>query len=331
MWSIRKLITYACILGVVSLGIFALSSKGAKQNPSNLSNWMEAGEKPRVLATTAIVGDVVRLVGGERIDLLVLMPSEIDPHSYELVKGDWEKFDRASIVFSNGLNLEHSQSMHSRLLFHPNSVFLGDEVRKKEPSKIIYVNGQVDPHIWMDLSLWSESIDCIVEGLSRIDPSHAGEYVLNGKKTRDAFLAKDQWIFNRMQAVPEELRYLVTSHDAFNYFGRRYLAEADEMKDHLWLKRIRAIQGLAPDEQIGSLEIIEVVGFVCSQKIRTIYPEMNLTQDALYKVVEACRKRGGNVSLSKEPLLGDTLGEKSYLEMFDYNVDVLVRGFTSDE
>lgn len=327
MCAFRRVI----IVLVVLLGGFFISCSGSS-NPKHLHlvNWMKEGEKPRVLATTAIVGDLVASVGREHVELLVLMPSEIDPHSYEIVKGDREKFDRADVVFSNGLNLEHSQSMHARLHDHPKSIFLGDEVQKRVPSKIIYIEDQVDPHIWMDLSLWAESVDCIVQGLSSIDPAHAKEYALNGKHVKKVLLAKDKEVFARIQSAPQESRYLVTSHDAFHYFGRRYLAEKHERDNGVWLKRIRAIQGLAPDEQISPLEIIDVVGFVCSQKIYRIYPEMNLSEDALRKVVDACRKRGVQISLSDEALFGDTLGGKTYLEMFDYNVGVLMRGFSRD-
>jgi manganese/zinc/iron transport system substrate-binding protein len=298
-------------------------STSQKPLDSDLDRWVRGVRKPKVLATTAIVGDLARIVGGDDIDLLVLMGRDLDPHSYEIVKGDAEKFKYADLVFSNGLFLEHSASMQSELRRHKGSVQLGDIVAKKYPEEILSVQNQVDPHIWMDLSIWSQCVDPIVKTLSEKDPKHAKEYEKRGKELEGILRKEDREVQKNMHEIPEKRRYLVTSHDAFNYFGRRYLSESSEIENGKWRDRVRAIQGLAPDEQISPLEILEIVDHILKRDIDVIFPEANLSQDALKKVVDSCLRKGKKVSLCKETLYGDTLGGKTYIDMIHHNVSVL--------
>jgi manganese/zinc/iron transport system substrate-binding protein len=305
--------------------LFSTACSPSKQESnSDLDQWVRGSGKPRILATTAIVGGLVQIVGGDNIDLLILMGRDLDPHSYEVVKGDAEKFKYADLVFSNGLFLEHSGSMQSELRRHKGSIRLGDILAKKYPQEILFVSGQPDPHIWMDLSIWSKCVDPIVQSLSEKDPSHAKEYEKRGKELVDLLQEKELEVMKKIHTIPENKRYLVTSHDAFNYFGRRYLATETEIKTGEWRERVRAIQGLAPDEQISPLEILEIVDHIVKRNIGVIFPEANLSQDALRKVVDSCQRKGKNVSLCKETLYGDTLGGKSYIYMIDHNVGVLL-------
>jgi manganese/zinc/iron transport system substrate-binding protein len=321
MGTIRFLRKY--IIFLPAFLAVACSSSTEKKNFA-LDQWIREEGKVKVLATTAIVGSLVEMVGGEEIDLLILMGRDLDPHSYEMVKGDADKFKYADIVFSNGLFLEHSASMQAELKHHKRSIRLGDEVAKKYREEILFVNGQVDPHIWMDLSLWSKCIDPIVKALSAQDPEHAKKYEERGRKATLLLEKEDREVRTKMESIPVDKRYLVTSHDAFNYFGRRYLSLPTEMKSEEWRERVHAIQGLAPDEQISPLEILEIVEYILKRDICVIFPEANLSQDALKKVVDSCLRKGKKVSLCKETLYGDTLGGKTYIEMIHYNTDVLI-------
>ena len=294
-----------------------------RKSQSDLSRWMEPNQKVKVLATTTIVQDIVSAVGGDYVDVIALVNGDLNPHSYELVKGDSEKFLHASIVFANGLLLEHSPSVQYQLETHPNVLFIGDEIYKKDPSRIIYVGKEVDPHIWMDLSLWAEGIDFVVERLTAKDPIHADDYKRNGEIRKVQLRETDSHIKKEMENIPLAKRYLVTSHDAFNYFVRRYLAPMEEMNGE-WKSRLEALQGLAPDDQISALSIQNIVDYVSEHQVHVIFPEANLSQDALQKVKEACKSRGTIIQIPKEPLFGDTLGkEKSHIQMLEHNARVL--------
>ena len=296
-------------------------------NPRNslneLSNWVKDDGKIRVLATTAIVGDLVQRIGGDKVKVIAIINGNQDPHSYEVVKGDGEKFTYADIVFANGLMLEHSGSMQYQLKHHKNVLSIGNEILNKYPDDIIYVDGQLDPHIWMDIMIWSYSIDFIREKLMEINPAEKAYFEEQSKKAKMEFAMLDAEILNKMHKIPAEKRFLVTSHDAFNYFVRRYFSSADEVKKGSWRFRMQALQGLAPDEQISVLQIKEIVDHVCKYHIKVIFPESNLSRDSLEKVKEACGKRGVAIRLATNTLYGDTLGGKTYLEMLDYDADVL--------
>lgn len=272
-------------------------------------------KKIKVYATTPMVADNVRRIGGDRVEVISLMGKEIDPHSYEMVKGDDEKLRSADIVFANGLSLEHTATMRQALKLLPRVVYLSSAIPQ---SAVIVVHGSPDPHIWMDLTLWSETTKLIEAALIEIDPEHAEEYKERGEKTRQCYAKADQEIWEIIQTIPKEKRRLVTSHDAFNYFARRYLEQEGE-----WKERVIAIQGLAPDEQISSFEIRRVVEYVKQHDVQVIFGEQNLSHDSLEKVVDSCRRSAKNVILAKEELYGDTLGTYDYLDMMYVNTHII--------
>jgi manganese/zinc/iron transport system substrate-binding protein len=306
---------------LILLFLYACSPTNVALN--GFASWMKADDKIRVLATTAIVQDLVEKVGGEEVKVLAMIGANQDPHSYEIVKGDGEKFTYADLVFANGLMLEHSGSMQYQLKRHKYVCFLGDELFKRAPQEIITVNGQLDPHIWMDVSLWSKCIDIVLEKLVEKDPHHKEVYEKNAKEAKEKYALADSEIKEKMNKIRLDKRYLVTSHDAFNYFVRRYFASKEELENNSWRVRMQALQGLAPDEQISVLQVKEIVDHVCKYNIEVIFPESNLSKDSLEKVKEACEKRGRKIRLAKSTLYGDTLGGKSYLEMMIYDAKVL--------
>ena len=313
-----------CRLGIAGC------SKDTTPAPSEFQTWMSDNGRIKVLSTTAMIDDLVGQIGRDRIDHLTLIVGEIDPHSYELVKGDDEKLSYAQIVFCNGLGLEHGASLRYRLQQHPNSIALGDQIQKKYPGQILMIGGQMDPHIWMDVSLWSKTIDPIVQTLSKLDPEYAGFYQMNGEELLKHMLNVDKKIFDRLQSVPDEKRFLVTSHDAFHYFTRRYLASDEERSSMEWMKRCAAPEGLAPDGQLSTMDIQKIIDFLCSHPIGVVFPESNVSKDSLKKIVNACQEKGLAVKISKEMLYGDAMGAKdsdanTYLKVMQHNSETIVK------
>lgn len=146
-----------------------------------LREWMEPNGKLKVLATTGMIADLVKAVGDNEIDIMTLIHGDLDPHSYQLVKGDDEKLGFANLIFYNGLGLEHSPSIHQALVNNPRSVALGDEIARIRTNDILTFGQDIDPHIWMDLSLFKLSIPIIVQALSEKDPAHAEFFRKRGK------------------------------------------------------------------------------------------------------------------------------------------------------
>jgi len=288
---------------------------------------MRANGKIKVLSTTAMINDLVGIVGGEEIDHICLIQGDIDPHSYELVKGDGEKLIQADILFFNGLGLEMGASLKNQLEKHPRAIVLGDLMYANKPFSFVFVNGQIDPHIWMDIALFAEAIDPIVRALGEKDPAHAKLFRKRGDKLKEKMHSKDRELFDQMQRIPPEKRFLVTSHDAFHYFVKKYLAKPGELE---WEERLIAPEGLAPDGQMSTVDIKRVVDFLCEKKIHVIFAETNISQNALKKIVSVCRERGLNVAIADLPLFGDTMGTKekgvhSHLDMIEYNIRTIIK------
>lgn len=299
------------ILGVLCL--FGCSN----HTPSKLSSWMEDTGRPKVLSTVAMIDDLVRKIGGDKIDALTLITGETDPHTYELVKGDDEKFECADLVFANGLGLEHGASLIQRILAHPNSVFLGDAIPQNER---IYVDDQVDPHIWMDVNLFMQTIDPITLALIKLLPEEKDEFRARANHLKEAMVKADELFKKRIHAIPKDKRYLITTHDAFNYFSKRYMTEEGES----WRVRCMAPEGLSPEGQLTLGDIKRVVNFLIERDVHVLFTESNVNADSLRKIAEISIHRGKQVEIADDALLGDSMGSSgSYLEMLEHNVHVL--------
>jgi manganese/zinc/iron transport system substrate-binding protein len=313
----RYLVCFLICLGLL-LGFF-----GCQNSPSRLNEWRAPSSRVKVLCTTPIIDDLVSRIGGDRIDHLSLMDRSMDPHSYELVKGDDEKFSVAQLIFFNGLGLEHSASLKSQLQEHPHAVALGDEIYRQDPSLILQDRGQADPHIWLDVSLWEKGVDPIVSHLAKADPEGASYYEMKGSIVKKELLELDLWMQSKLKSIPQEKRYLITSHDAFNYFARRYLEQEGSWKD-----RFCAPEGLSPDGQLGFQDLQRVIDHLQKNHIRILFPESNVSRDSLNKIVDICREKGFTVEISSHTLFSDTLSDLesktlTYEEMMKHNTTVL--------
>lgn len=292
------------------------------------NKWHSENHKLKVLSTISMIDDIVKNIGGEHVDTASLIKGDLDPHSYQLVKGDDEKLARADLIFYNGLGLEHGPSLQHYLKTSSKSIGLGNQIKEDDESEIISFRGQVDPHIWMDVSLWAKSIPHIVEALSQKDPGHTIFYRENGERLQAEMLSVHQQIKKRMQAIPPEKRFLVTSHDAFNYFTRAYMAEEDELKNGDWQKRFAAPEGLAPESQLSASDIQYIINYLNKHQIHVLFPESNVSKDSIRKIIQAGKENGLNLFIAKSYLYADAMGKPgsdgdTYLKMIEHNVKLL--------
>lgn len=304
------------------------SSDQHRERQAHFQHWIQDNGKLKILSTTAIVDDLVKQVGGEHVDTIVLIHGELDPHSYQLVKGDDEKLAFAQLIFFSGLGLEHGPSLHQFLLNNPKAIGLGDLIDRQKSGQVIYVNNQKDPHIWMDISLWSKAIPFIVQVLSQNDPIHASEFQANGQKLQNEMEKTHRQVKEIMHQIPENKRYLVTSHDAFNYFARSYLSEDGEVESGEWSKRFAAPEGLAPESQLSVVNIKEIIEHLKQHQVHLIFPESNVSRDSIRKIVQAGRENGLDVQIACCALYGDAMGKPgsdadTYLKMILSNANTL--------
>lgn len=176
-----------------------------------------------VVATTSIVGDVVRQVGGNLVSVTVLLPTGSDPHSYQPAPQDVAKISEATLVFANGAGLEEflqnlieNAGATDRLV----KVSEGIELKDFGANADEHENG--DPHTWVDpnnVMIWVENIR---SNLNQIDPTNANTYQANADHYLTELKELDTWIRNQVDQIPPENRKLVTDHMVFGYFADRY-------------------------------------------------------------------------------------------------------------
>lgn len=328
------MLKYFRLFCVICLALPFLTSCARSKKCGSLEAWIKPSNQLKILSTTAMIDDLVKEIGQEHVLHKVLIQGELDPHSYELVKGDLEKIHAADAIFFNGLGLEHGASLHALLHENKKAIGLGDRLLKESESHLIYLDGQVDPHVWMDVLLFAKFIEPIVEQLSFLDPEHEKEFRHRGELLYTKLMALDEALYKKMHSISKEKRYLITSHDAFFYFTKRYLAEVGEGEE--WKDRFAAPEGLAPDGQISPQDIQAMINHAQKYRIRAIFPESNLNQDSVKKIVTVLNKRGVRAFLNKEPLYGDTMGEKgsgaeSYLQMMEHNASVIEKALIQED
>ncbi len=307
------------------IGVLFLTGCESLSTQGEAKRWMTPNNKIKILCTIEMITDVVAQVGGEDVDTHTLIKGDLDPHSYQLVKGDGEKLQFADVVFYNGLGLEHGPSLRQALRSSSKAYGLGDRIHQEYPTHILTFGGVTDPHIWMDISLWSEIVPSIVEVLSQHLPEKREQLQERGKKVIGGMLDKHWEVKAILHTVPQEKRYLVTSHDAFNYFGRAYLAEEGESD---WGVRVEAPEGLAPESQLSTQDIQEIIDHVTRYHVQVIFPESNVSRDSIRKIVDAGNELGLNLRIANVALYGDAMGPKgsdgdTYLKMIHHNAETL--------
>lgn len=305
---------------------FSCAQNNSRQN--DLKKWFASNDKIKILTTTRMIHDLVQEIGGDKVDTLPLIIGELDPHSYQLVKGDDEKIAHADLIFFNGLNLEHGPSLKQLLYEKKNAYAIGDYLKEAHPEEVLYLGKEVDPHIWMDVSLFAKTIPVITGALSKQDPANKEFYEERASKLEEKLKELHREVKKIMHGVPEEKRYLVTSHDAFNYFARAYLATEEEVKTGSWSKRFQAPEGLAPDSQLSLQDINFIINHLRTYNIEVIFPESNVSRNSLKKIVEAIEAKGGVVRIATCSLYADAMGKEgsrgdSYLKMLRYDAELI--------
>jgi manganese/iron transport system substrate-binding protein len=183
--------------------------------------------KMQVVATTTIVGDVVGNIGGNAIQLDVLLPPGSDPHSFDPTPQDVAKIARANLIFANGAGLE---TFLDPLLKNADSraqvIYVSDGIQlirfqSNLPGEESGPGGG-DPHTWFDPQNVKDWVQNIEKALSAQDPGNAQTYAANAQRYTQQLDELDHWIQTQVGQIPPDQRKLVTDHEAFTYFAARY-------------------------------------------------------------------------------------------------------------
>ncbi len=253
-----------------------------------------AGGPLRVVATTTVVADLVRQVGGDRVAVECLMAAGIDPHSYKPTPRDADRLAGADIVVASGLHLEGKLTdLLERLGRSRPVVLVGDALPADD---LIAVGGDLfDPHVWFDARLWSRGVAPVAEALAAADPDHADAHRGRASAYVARLMALDERLRRQVAAIPADRRVLVTAHDAFRYFGRAYGIE------------VVGVQGTSTESEAGLADINRLVDLVVSRGIPAVFIETSVSDRSVAALREGARARGHDVGVGGT-LYSDSLG-----------------------
>ncbi len=236
-----------------------------------------AAEKPvKVAATIGMIADLVAQVGGDRVELEQLMGPGIDPHLYKPTARDAALLTRVDVIFYSGLMLEGRMSdLFSRLAKGGRKVYaVTDGIDRKQLLAPEGFEGHYDPHVWFDVSLWAQTVPVIVRGLSETDPAGKAVYEQNGAALSERLTALHEWCKAESAKLPEAKRILVTSHDAYGYFGRAYGF------------KVVGLQGVSTVSEAALADMAGLVDFIKAQRVPAIFVESSVNPAALRRVAE---------------------------------------------
>jgi manganese/zinc/iron transport system substrate-binding protein len=299
---------------------FTLLSVGCDRSTSGAG-----GGKPRVVATTMMIGDLVRQIAGDEVELRTLFGPTVDPHTYKPSTADYEDLKKADLVLYNGLHLEGKMVEQFEERLKDKAVPIVRDV--PEDRLLPWAEGETgayDPHVWFDVSLWSTAATTVAGELARVDGANAEHYRQNGAKAADQLKRLHEYVLQRAQSVPQEQRVLITSHDAFNYFGRTYGFD------------VRGLQGISTETEAGSANIQAAVDFIVQRKISAIFVESSVPRATIERVKNDVAARGLAVVIGGE-LYSDAMGTAdehpgyradTYEGMIRYNIDTIAGALT---
>lgn len=304
-------------LAVGSLGLALGTGTGCSEGQAARAEGPQAYPY-EIVTTVGMVADIVRQVAGDRAKVTELIGSGVDPHLYKPTRGDVIALQRGDIVFYSGLMLEGKMSDTLEKIGRTKPVFAVTE--KIERSYLLTppdMEGHPDPHVWMDPAAWTKCVEAVAEELARWDPTNAEHYKSNAEACI-ARLAELKAYGQRVIAtIPERSRVLITSHDAFNYFGRAFNLQ------------VMGVQGLSTESEAGLQDINRLVDRIVARDIRAVFIESSVPAKNIQALVDGARARGGKVGIGGE-LFSDAMGEAgtyegTYVGMIDHNITTVTR------
>jgi manganese/zinc/iron transport system substrate-binding protein len=278
-----------------------------------------AGRAVRVTTTTGMIADLVRNVGGERVEVAGLMGPGVDPHLYKPSASDVQKLEGADIIFYNGLELEGRMTDVFVKIARGGkpTIAVSEDIDPELLREPIEFEGKYDPHIWFDVTLWQRAARTVARELAALDPGSKAVYERNAEAYVRQLDELHRYARAQVATIPASSRVLVTAHDAFGYFGRQYGME------------VRGLQGTSTATEAGARDVRTLAQFLCERRIKAVFVESSVPHGTIRAVQEAARARGCGVSIGGE-LFSDAMGaegtpEGTYLGMVRHNVDTIVQ------
>ncbi|MFL0352990.1 metal ABC transporter solute-binding protein, Zn/Mn family [Xanthomarina sp. GH4-25] len=285
---------------------------------SSCKNEKENNGKLNIVTTTTMITDLVKNIGGDRINVQGLMGSGVDPHLYKASEGDVTKLANANVVFYGGLHLEGKLVEVFEKMSHQNikTIAVSDALDQNTLISSEYFASNYDPHIWFNVDYWIQITQYVADQLSEINPENQLFYEANAKTYIEKLNVLNEKLKTTISILPKDKRILVTAHDAFNYFGRAFGFE------------VVGLQGLSTATEAGVQDVQKLTTFIIDKKVKAIFVESSVPKRTIEALQAAVKSKGHDVIIGGT-LFSDALGnagttEGTYIGMFEYNVNTIV-------
>ena len=303
--STKPLNNFANVVTQIFLGIAMLCQPAYAQKPV------------KIVTTIGQLTDAVANIGGDRVAVEGLMGPGVDPHLYKASESDVRKLSGADIFIYNGLFLEAKmENIFKKMGRKIKTVPVGEGIPEDRLLDSEQFAGHHDPHIWFDVTLWMQVVEKIRDTLMEYDPPHRDEYAGRAAAYLEKLKGLDAMIAERARELPDEQRVLVTAHDAFRYFGRKYNFQ------------VMGLQGVSTQSEAGAADVARLADFIAGRKIKAIFVESSVPERNIRAVQEAVAARGWSVAIGGE-LFSDAMGtagtfEGTYIGMVTHNLNTIV-------
>ncbi len=277
-----------------------------------------ASDALKIVATTGMVADTARRIGGAHVEVQSLMGPGVDPHAYRQTRTDITAMTRADLVLWHGLYLEaQMEEFLVKLARRRRSVPVADSMPRDVLLSHEDYDGRFDPHVWMVPKLWMHVAREIARVLSEERPEAAEDFAANLKAFEAEANALQTYGETVLATVPESARVLLTAHDAFGYFGRAFGYE------------VIGIQGISTESEAGLNRISTLVDMLVQRKIGAAFVESSVSDRNIRALIEGAAAQDHTVAIGGE-LFSDAMGadgtyEATYIGMIDHNMTTIAR------
>jgi len=272
----------------------------------------------KVVATTGMIADTARAIGGPAVSVTALMGEGVDPHLYKASPGDVRLMTGAGLLLWNGLHLEgRLGDAIAKLGSRVPVVCVTDAMPQDRLLRSAGAGSVPDPHVWFDLALWRFACERMRDAIIERAPDAADTVRARCTAHLELLNVAASHVQAVVASIPAERRLLVTAHDAFGYFGR-----ANGIA-------VRGIQGLSTDSEASLRELNALIDVIVERKVPAVFIESSVPRKAVEALVEGCSARGHAVTIGGE-LLSDAIGasgteQGTHVGMVVHDAEVIAR------
>lgn len=316
----RLMMSLLAVVAVAALAFALVGCGGTKQGESKAASSQPAAAKAEgkktVTVTTSFLADMVKQIAGDTVNIEMIIPAGEDPHLYTAKPEDQKKIQSADLVLYHGLHFEGKMADILEKTGHAvTKDFPKDKIgTMDEDGKEV-----VDPHFWFDIPLYKMAVEEASKQLCELNPDKKDTYVQNMEKYLKELDELDKRNKERLSQIPEGSRYLITPHDAFNYFSRAYNIQ------------VHAPQGVSTDSEVSIDDIAKTVDFIVEHKVKAVFAESTTDPARMVKLQEACKAKGWDVKVVEgkdKELFSDSLAPAgqpgdTFISMYDHNVELI--------